>query len=243
MSLLFRLLLGHVIGDFLLQPLVFVLWKRRSAWGIVAHTSVVTLCTALLLAPDLPQLWGSLVVLAVTHAGIDQAKVSLARANAGKRLYLFLADQGLHGLVILILWGAATNWAFAGPGQAAAGLGWWDRVVIYLFGVVVLGWMGPVLEREAVATLAPPRADADEAVAASQLGIGVMDRALGFAERLVGVALMMSRLPLLFPLAFVPRFVARRQEWREGQRALGIKIATSALVAWGVGLLYWWVAP
>ncbi len=43
-----QLLLGHVVGDFVLQPFWLVLAKRKGWLGLIIHVSVVTFITAIL---------------------------------------------------------------------------------------------------------------------------------------------------------------------------------------------------
>ncbi len=239
MSLLFRLLLGHVVGDFVLQPLALVLWKRRSRWGGVVHASVVALSTALFLGSDLAHWWPWLLLLWACHVVIDESRVSIVKNSASKSLHLFLIDQGLHVLVIFLLWGASANWQFAElMAVMQQGLSLWDRLVVYLVGFVTVAWIGPILEMEAIATLAPPPA-VGEGQPAPSLRIAMLDRILGFAERLLGASLLMTGHFWFFPLAFLPRWIIQRREWQSFRRPFGVKMATSAVVALTVGMILW----
>ncbi len=239
MSLLFRFLLGHVLGDYVLQPLGLVLWKRRHIWGVLVHASIVTLCTAALFLPNLSPWWVSLLVLWVSHIVIDAGRVRIVKNSADKGLYLFLIDQGLHVLVILILWGVSINWQFELDTLLRQGLSWWDRTVVYLFGFISIVWIGPILELEAVTTLTPRRATANGQPQFLSMRIAMLDRLMGFIERLLGATLIMTGYFLPFPLVFLPRLIIQRSEWQASHWALGIKIATSALVALIVGLILW----
>ncbi|RME77340.1 MAG: DUF3307 domain-containing protein, partial [Chloroflexi bacterium] len=56
-SFFLRLLLGHLIGDFILQPYWLVLAKRSGWKGLIIHVGVVTFITAILVWAVIPGWW------------------------------------------------------------------------------------------------------------------------------------------------------------------------------------------
>ena len=72
LSFFLRLMLGHMIGDFFLQPYWLVLAKRKGWPGLIIHVGVVTFITAVLLWASIPNWWVWIIVLYVGHLFIDQ---------------------------------------------------------------------------------------------------------------------------------------------------------------------------
>ena len=103
MTLLIRLLLAHLAGDFLLQPDSWVkekeLRKYRSP-KLYAHALLHGLLI-LLLVWDLSFAVPALFI-AATHLVIDLAKVSFQKPD--RKVRWFIADQTLHVLVLVLVW-------------------------------------------------------------------------------------------------------------------------------------------
>jgi hypothetical protein len=103
MLLLLKLLLAHLVGDFILQPRSWVVKKEKHklrAWQLYVHIVIHGLLIMILVA-DKAFIVAALILL-FSHGIIDGMKVSLQRPR-NKRQWFFL-DQGLHLLMILIVW-------------------------------------------------------------------------------------------------------------------------------------------
>lgn len=208
MSLLLRLLLGHMLGDYVFQPLRLVLMKRGGWAGVLLHVTVVVSVTALLLWPVLSYWWYWLwlVFLAISHAVIDASRALYwSESDRYGLLYLTL-DQGLHVGVMAAIAGltraaAVRNPALPTLSTSPSG----DALTLYLIVLIFLLWSVPVLELETVNVF-----NSGE----RRVGVAARDRWLGALERVGGVALMLGGLFFLAPLAFVPRIVVQREEWR-----------------------------
>jgi len=198
------LLLGHLIGDFVLQPYWLVLAKRQGWIGLLIHVGVVTFVTAILLwISSVPYWWAWVIVLFVGHLFIDQFRTFVfTDTSKGKGLWLFLADQFAHLVLIVILSWLATGWAPADllilitPAASNQQL-----LMAYLIGLAVLIGVIPVLEVEtAVTVLYYSGTDLNETVR-----VDFSDRVLGSIERIIGGFLMLIGFGLLSPLVFLPR--------------------------------------
>ncbi len=103
MILLVKLILAHLLGDFLLQPYKWVKAKEEkklAAWQLYLHI-LIHLVLIMFLAFDAAFLkWA--IIIAAAHLIIDAGKVYLMTENT-KRLYFFL-DQSAHFLVIVFIW-------------------------------------------------------------------------------------------------------------------------------------------
>ena len=102
------LALGHVIGDFLLQPYWLVLAKRKGWHGLFIHVGMVTFITAILAWNSIPNWWVWIIVLFIGHLFIDQFRTFVFTDNTkGKGLLLLVLDQLAHFILIAILAWAA----------------------------------------------------------------------------------------------------------------------------------------
>ena len=204
LSFFLLLLLGHLIGDFVLQPYWLVLAKRQGWIGLLIHVGVVTFVTAILLwISSVPFWWGWVIVLFVGHLFIDQFRTFMfTDTSKGKGLWLLLADQFAHLVLIVILAWLATGWTPADllilTTPAATNQ---QLLMAYLIGLAVLIGVIPVLEVEtAVTVLYYSGTDLNETVR-----VDLSDRALGSIERIIGGFLMLIGFGLLSPLVFLPR--------------------------------------
>ncbi len=103
MIILLKLILAHLIGDFVLQPLRWVRHKethKLGSWVFYVHALLHGALVMLLLWD-----WGSwliaLVVMAV-HAAIDALKLYAQRAKT--QIRWFAIDQGLHLVSLIAVW-------------------------------------------------------------------------------------------------------------------------------------------
>ncbi|WP_422358574.1 DUF3307 domain-containing protein [Reichenbachiella sp.] len=99
-SLTLKLLLAHLIGDFLIQPDHWVKdkeeKKHRSKY-MFAHLLIHAIATLLLLQFDFTY-WKGLVIIIVSHFAIDLIKINWQ--NTSNKRWLFFIDQLAHLLVI-----------------------------------------------------------------------------------------------------------------------------------------------
>jgi hypothetical protein len=103
MILLLKLLLAHLIGDFILQPAGWVKAKEEKklkSWQLYAHTLVHGVLI-ILLTWDIYFLWAAIGIM-ISHGLIDAGKVMLQK-ESNKRLW-FALDQFLHLAVLASVW-------------------------------------------------------------------------------------------------------------------------------------------
>lgn len=99
MILFVKLVLAHLIGDFILQPTSWVKAKetrKLKAWQLYAHI-LVHAVLIIVIVWDV-YFWPWALIIAVSHLLIDALKISLQREKT-KRL-LFFIDQLMHIAVI-----------------------------------------------------------------------------------------------------------------------------------------------
>lgn len=108
MIILIKLILAHLIGDFLLQPTSWVKEKESQKatspklyLHVLIHGSLV-----LLLLWDF-RLWPIAVAITLAHLLIDITKLYAQKPKT--KTTWFIADQGMHLLSILIIWAVYTE--------------------------------------------------------------------------------------------------------------------------------------
>jgi hypothetical protein len=97
--LLIQLLLAHIISDFVLQTKTMVTTKKWFSVAMFLHIVIVYISTALCTG-----LWLPAIVVAVIHYVIDGIKVTASTKKWGTELKLFLIDQALHLITIVLIW-------------------------------------------------------------------------------------------------------------------------------------------
>ncbi len=239
LSFFLRLLLGHVVGDFVLQPYWLVIAKRNGWKGLLIHVAVVTFVTAILIWDAISNWWAWVIVLFIGHLFIDQFRTFVFTDNRkGKGLLLLFLDQFAHLLLIAGIAWAATGWQMADLGLLfSSQTPEQQRLLVYLIGLAAVIGVVPVLEAEI--TVAVWAAQGHEVQKTVQ--IDTWDRVLGSLERIGATGLILAGFGLLSPLMFLPRLVIMVYQ---GQSTVDWSaIATKVLVSFGAtiligGLLY-----
>jgi hypothetical protein len=235
------LTLGHVIGDFLLQPYWLVLAKRKGWSGLLIHVGVVTLVTTLLTWNVIPNWWVWMMVLFVGHLFIDQFRTFVFTDNSkGKGLLLLILDQVAHLVLISLIAWVATGWTLSDLAllHTSEALNQY-RMTAYLIGLATVLGVAPVLEAEvAVAVLATRGTEIKHTVA-----IESSDRILGGLERVVATALILLGYGLLVPLVFLPRLalMVYQGQAKDNRTMVVTKVVTSFVTAIIVGLILYYI--
>jgi hypothetical protein len=103
MIMLVKLFLSHLIGDFILQPNIWVKEKEEKklrAWQLYVHALIHTVLTILILW-DITN-WAIPLAVFISHLIIDASKL-LIQKEANKRMFFFL-DQGLHVVALTTIY-------------------------------------------------------------------------------------------------------------------------------------------
>ncbi len=194
------LVLGHVLGDFALQTEAMVHNKHRPG-PLLAHGAVVTVAQALALAPMLtPRTGGLVLAVGVSHVAVDGVKGRLHDDDERNSLALFVGDQLVHLLVLLVAWVAMTPAAWT----ASPAVVWVDGVsprawsqlasgAVYASAFVFAWHGGNAIVRGVLPDWEPERDDEDLGAGAT---IGGLERwivlVLGLAGRWEAVALVLA---------------------------------------------------
>ena len=251
------LLLAHLGADFLLQTDRAVRARGQAlVWPYLTHG--MTIAVAFFLVLHVYGLAGAaLIALAVTaiHLVQDWLRDRLGHGRSPRvRLLLFLADQALHILVLLVVW-ARLGWnpdgrvlrfygRLARPAvvEAVASLGGnlpglsLERVLLAAVAYVGVMFGGAVLLRYCLDLLRTGTADGVAGAAGAPDQVG---RAIGILER--GLILTMVLADVLSAVGFVitAKSVARFKDLENKEFAEYYLVGTlaSTLLAVGAGLL------
>jgi hypothetical protein len=103
MLLLVKLLLAHLLGDFIFQPNSWIQKKeikKHKAWQLYAHVIIHGLLIILLVQNF--NFWLPALIIVISHWLVDTLKLVFQK-DTTKRSW-FMVDQVLHLSIILIVW-------------------------------------------------------------------------------------------------------------------------------------------
>jgi len=236
MSVMLRLLLAHMLSDFVAQPRVLVSMKRRGWRGIIIHSAIVTAFTAALAWGLIPHWWVWTLLLGLSHAFIEHFRTFYIEDGNRGGLYYFLLDQAAHLGVIVFIAAVSINWRPAELASIFNGTASVEsRLIVYLIALIFLVWSVPIFEAETVATLI----GCNDNVGGNSVRIRSVDRLLGALERLAAVSLVLAGCFYLAPVSLLLRIYVQRGQWRDqpSRNRLITKMATSFLLAMATGLV------
>lgn len=104
MELFLKLILTHILGDFIFQRDHWVVDKEKKKWKspwLLVHVLVHTVLVFLILLPQsVGELWWITVVIFGTHWLIDAAKLQFQGKKKKRIIPWFILDQCIHVIVI-----------------------------------------------------------------------------------------------------------------------------------------------
>ncbi|MGD9101743.1 MAG: DUF3307 domain-containing protein [Anaerolineae bacterium] len=129
-----RLILAHLVGDFVLQNRWLVV-RKRTLSGLAIHIGLVGLAMLPVTWGQWGHWWGWLALILVVHGLTDWAKIRLEPRLPLPPIVPFLADQAIHVLAIATVVALSGDLEFGLPrgGEQV----WWIANV-YLIGTCVL---------------------------------------------------------------------------------------------------------
>lgn len=230
----YSLILGHIIGDFVLQSFQLVQYKERSKLGIAFHSVVVAfsvLVTMFLLGltfgiPTFFQTLFATLTIFASHFFIDLLKVSLTKKTAKiaeLRLPLLAMDQLLHTLfffaIAFFLYVKDSENFFSRPNIMVMTE---NKVLFYLAAYLFVAVAGSILVFESGNTFS-----------------GIIKNSIDFRERLKGIVERSAVVTLFLfgffwvsPAVFIPGIFLQKKK----DRRFWIEQSTSFLLAVVVGL-------
>lgn len=219
--------LAHLVGDYVFQWDGLARWKACELRGVVVHSLILAIITALFAIPYTPYWWAGVLFISFFHFVIDAAQYFFKPAI--QPLLRFIIDQSLHILTILLalllggylewgnIWGGIIEAGYAAP-QLTAALG-------YVF-VTMPSWVLLKFVVYALVKGQPPNFPAGP------------NKYVGISERLIITTLVLFGQVLLVPLVTLPRLIL---DWPKVIRSGGdvvylTELISSIVLAVGVGL-------
>ena len=140
--LFLKLLLAHIVGDFVLQTKTLVLKRGENALYLLLHTLIHVLLLCIVFFPAITDAWFAILSIGVAHLAIDSLKIWAEKIWPTKPTTLFLADQLLHILVIL----AIVLGTYSFPETLLANLSV-AKLLLYLIAFLLLAVVSPIFLR------------------------------------------------------------------------------------------------
>jgi len=237
-----RMLLGHLVGDFILQPYKIALAKRAGWQGLIIHVSIVTFTTAVAIYRATPNWIVWVVILFGIHLFIDQFRTFKFKDNSnGKSFYLFVIDQLVHVISIMVISRLAVGWEFSSLAPIyTQTISVANTIVLYACLIIIAVWVVPILEVELAGAVMAKKSPADKEL----VPIERSDRVMGAVERLLSVALIVLSKGLLIPLVFLPRlYWLLHQDSSPHKIAAYSKMGTSFITALVIGFPILFIPP
>jgi len=106
MFIFIRLILAHLIGDFLFQFDQIHALKVKGPKGLLLHVGIVIGCLLIFCGPylDQPITWLFLLFIGITHYIQDWTKIKFT-SNSKHQLFFFCLDQAAHiAFIAMIFW-------------------------------------------------------------------------------------------------------------------------------------------
>ena len=172
--LFLKILLAHIIGDFILQPNSWVKDKearKHKSGKLYLHILIHSLALAILLGFDVTY-WLGFVIIIGTHLFIDVLKLNLQKKVSGK--LLFFTDQGLH---ISIIAGVTYTYQPYTLGIDLVS----PKVLLFIICALFVSYVAAIIIKVLLSTWTPHTEEKeDESLAKAGRFIGLLERSLVF---------------------------------------------------------------
>ncbi|TJZ63101.1 DUF3307 domain-containing protein [Sphingobacterium olei] len=142
LTVFLKLLLCHILGDFVLQPKSWVAKRKDKIGYLFLHVATHLFLLTTLFSNDLENWWPNVLFITFGHLAIDSLKIWWERMWPYMPVLLFIVDQILHiallVAVIVHVYGIPDQW-----GQ----LFFTDRSLLYLIAFLLVTTVSPIFLR------------------------------------------------------------------------------------------------
>jgi hypothetical protein len=221
MALFLNLYLGHLLGDFLLQPGRLVLAKRDGIPGLLVHTLIVGAASAAVMFATIGSDWWAVVLVTGLHLVVERLTILTYVKTPTRGLFTLLFDQTLHMLCI-----AGVVWIAGGWTLDASAMTFGLEVPVprlaAIDGLLTVMLLGSILVFETANALRRSTDGKGRVLSfdAARVG-GMLERGAGFSAAVIWH-------PAAAVLAFIPR-LAYAVTRPQGQRVEQLVKATTGL--------------
>ncbi len=240
MALFLNLYVGHLLGDFMLQPGRLVLAKREGIAGLILHTVIVGVASAAVVCATIRADWPAVTLVAGLHLVIEGITILGYNRTRTRGLFILLLDQTMHALSI----GLAV-WVAGGLHVDTQAVTFGVRLPITtlgaLTGLLVVMLFGSILTFESANALVSTGDGKGRVLSWDLPRIG------GVVERGAALALALLLHPAAAVVPFVPRFIpslpAHSTDRTRNLVEAGVGLALCLAVYAAVRLLAWLIVP
>lgn len=99
--LFLKLLLAHILGDFVLQPNYLVQKRKQNILYLLLHVLIHAGVLCLIFVNSIHTFWLVIIFITVSHLAIDSFKIWMEKVWNCKPVFLFVLDQFLHIAILL----------------------------------------------------------------------------------------------------------------------------------------------
>ena len=141
----YRLILAHLVGDFVFQN-GWLVRRKRTVFGLALHVGLVGLAMLPALWGQMEKWWSGMLVILAVHAVADWSKIRLEPRLPVSPIIPFLVDPAVHvatiGAVVVL-----TERNGASAAGAAADPVWWIAsvylIATYALSIALPLWLDP----------------------------------------------------------------------------------------------------
>lgn len=144
LNLALKLLVAHIVGDFVLQPTKWVEQRPNNPLTykyLYYHVGVHFLLLLLICFNQITDVWLGVLIITASHLVIDTVKIYLEKNSKINKMTIFLVDQLLHYLFIAV----AVNIYF--PYKINFSLLFSNKALIILIAIFIIVFVAPIFLR------------------------------------------------------------------------------------------------
>ena len=140
---LLKMIIAHLIGDFVLQPKSWVERRKTNIFYLIYHVLIHAGLLIVFFINDLASNWQNILFLTASHLAIDSLKIGLETRWPANPIRWFLMDQFLHLLCIFAVFFYQDIDLFS---KLWSNINW-NSVLLYSIAILLLVFVIPILIR------------------------------------------------------------------------------------------------
>ncbi len=176
MILFLKLLLAHLLGDFLLQPESWVKDKEKKkvkSSKLYFHVAIHLILLLLFLQFDITQYWLGVLLIIISHYSFDVLKIYAQNKN-NKRVWFFI-DQLLHIIILVLASLLYTDFSFSLDTFLT------DKILLLLVSILLTTYVSAIIIKIIITQWNPEsKKENDDSLAKAGRYIGILERLFVF---------------------------------------------------------------
>lgn len=140
--LFLKILLAHILGDFVFQTKSMVEKRKTSVSYLFLHVLIHAVLLVVVLYPDLSLYWVLITIVTLSHLAIDSLKIWFETKYPSRPFLYFCIDQVLHIAVLI-----ASVCYIHGSSSVDFGLFNSTKILLYAIAFLLITTVSPILLR------------------------------------------------------------------------------------------------